>query len=393
MDYEEIERIKENGESMVQLIKEKAAGDYFIRKVMKGQHSVYLTLKNCQHPFLPKVYEVTITDDTTTIIEEYIEGRTLGYVKLSKKQFLQVVKDLCSVLEFLHGMSIIHRDIKPSNIIYAQDGHIRLIDFDSARVLKDNQDKEQDTRLMGTRGYAPPEQYGFSQTDVRTDIYSLGVTLKQIEQDRIQKLRYKRIIQKCMDLNPDKRYQTIRQVKKAFFHRERYVLYGMAVLLPAVFLGSYMQKSRVAEPQIAASERYPNQILWEDLPVREYLGRYIDDVMEEMDAPCDENNNEAEENICSYREMGIVFWFNEERKVDLIAIDPALSTFNGEMLNVNRDKLIQIMGDPVFAGWTQRQQEGVKEVYCLDYYELDTKEGITFYLPSPGEEANIIYID
>lgn len=144
------------------------------------------------------------------------------------------VKELCSVLEFLHGKDIIHRDIKPSNISLANDGHIRLIDFDAARMPKE--DLEQDTRLLGTRGYAPPEQYGFAQTDARADIYSLGVTLEQLLGDKAHKKRYKRIIGKCTNLNPDKRYQSARQVKRAFSSRERSVLFSViGIILIALF--------------------------------------------------------------------------------------------------------------------------------------------------------------
>ena len=88
------------------------------------------------------------------------------------------MEELCEVLVFLHGYGIIHRDIKPSNLLLAPDGHIRLIDFDAAREGKPSADN--DTRLLGTRGYAPPEQYGFAQTDSRADIYAAGVTMKQL---------------------------------------------------------------------------------------------------------------------------------------------------------------------------------------------------------------------
>ena len=344
IEYEEIEMMKQSENGMVHLIREKAGGKFLVRKVMKGKHPVYLTLQECQHPCLPKVYDVIITDETTTIIEEYIEGQSLGRMKLSGKKFLGVVKDLCSVLEFLHGMGIIHRDIKPSNIIYTESGHICLIDFDAAREPKDN--KEQDTRLLGTRGYAPPEQYGFSQTDVRTDIYSLGITLEQILQNRFQKLWYRRRIQKCTELDPDKRYQSIRQVKRDFFHTGRYVLSGFAVLvlIAVVCISRYIKDSNVIElafseeaastdepsvyaaSKLTAAERYPNQILWKDVPVRDYLGKYIDDIMEEIDAVCDEYTEDEDEGICAYREIGIIFCFDYRRKVDRIVIDPALCT-------------------------------------------------------------------
>ena len=392
VEYEEIELMKQSENGMVHLVREKETEKFFVRKVMKGHHPVYLTLQDCPHPCLPKIYEVIITEETTTIIEEYIEGRSLGGINLSGKQFTGVVRDLCLVLEFLHGKGIIHRDIKPSNIIYTESGHICLIDFDAAREPKEN--REQDTRLLGTRGYAPPEQYGFSQTDVRTDIYSLGVTLEQILQDGFQRLRYKRRLRKCTELDPNKRYQSIRQVKRAFFHTERNILIGFAVFAAAVFFSCYLQKSNTAFPpniEMTAAERYPNQILWKGYPINDYLGRYIDDVMEETGASCDELIEGSDENICAYREIGIIFCFDDRRKIYRIVIDPALCTYNGESLNVNRDKILEILGDPFMMGWTQWGTEDAPDEYFIDYY--DGKEGIRFYMPSPEEAATDLYID
>ncbi|GFI46908.1 serine/threonine-protein kinase D [Lachnospiraceae bacterium] len=398
MEYEEIELIKQSNNGTVQLIKEKNGENFFIRKIIKGRVPAYTILQGCQHPCLPKIYEVAITDDTTTVIEEYIGGQPLGRIGLSGKQFWNVVKDLCSVLQFLHGMDIIHRDIKPSNIIYAADGHIRLIDFGAARVLKEGQ--EQDTRLLGTRGYAPPEQYGFSQTDVRTDIYSLGVTLEQVLRNKIQRLQCKKVIQKCMDLNPDKRYQSARQVKRAFFHAEHRFLYAFAMLIVVAFLWGFIQAGKTVNaivPGVGIAERsgvfgeperYPNQILWNGYPVREFLGRYIDDIMDEINEPYDEYIDEGEETLCAYRDIGIIFWFDSRRKVNLIGIDPGMGTFNGELLNVGQEKLLELMGDPTFAGWKENQ-----EVYYMDYYDIYTKEGITFYMKSPEEVPDVIYID
>lgn len=229
MEYEEIELIKQSEKSAVYLVREKGGEQTFIRKVLKGQRNIYLTLQNCPHPYLPKLYEVVVSDDATTLIEEYVEGQSLGSADLTEKQLLVAVGELCTVLEFLHGKDIIHRDIKPSNIILAKDGHIRLIDFDAARIRKE--DLEEDTKLLGTRGYAPPEQYGFSQTDARADIYALGVTLKQLLGDQAQKPRYRRVIQKCTNLSPDKRYSSARKVKRALSPCRRNALCGLAAIL------------------------------------------------------------------------------------------------------------------------------------------------------------------
>lgn len=233
--YEEIVLLKRSEKSTVHLVRERDSGKIFVRKVLEGKKDIYLKLQNCEHPYLPKLYEVSIADDSTTVIEEYIEGESLGEAELAEKQLLGAARELCSVLDFLHKKDIVHRDVKPSNIILAKDGHIRLIDFDAARQPKD--DLEQDTRLLGTRGYAPPEQYGFAQTDARTDIYAFGITLKQLLGDKAQKIYYRHIIQKCTNWNPEKRYQSAGGVKRAFFYGRYGVWCGCFFLMLFFLLG------------------------------------------------------------------------------------------------------------------------------------------------------------
>ncbi|MDR1664767.1 MAG: serine/threonine protein kinase, partial [Clostridiales bacterium] len=215
-------------------MREKDGGRLFVQKILQGRHRIYSEIMSNPHPYLPALYEVEIADGETVVIEEYIEGPSLGSAELSEKQILSSRKELCVVLEFLHGKDIIHRDVKPSNIILAQDGHIRLIDFDAARTAKE--DVEQDTRLLGTRGYAPPEQYGFSQTDTRSDVYSLGVTLRQLLGGKANKLRYKKIVRKCTDLNPDRRYQSAGRVRNALPDTKRSVLCVAAIVVLAVVI-------------------------------------------------------------------------------------------------------------------------------------------------------------
>lgn len=142
---------------------------------------------------------------------------------------------------------------------------------------------------------------------------------------------------------------------------------------------------------MTAAERYPNQILWKDYPVNDYLGRYIDDIMEEMDASCDEFTEDGDENICAYREIGIIFCFDNKRKIYRIITDPALCTYNGESLNINRDEILEILGTPFMMGWTEWESEDVPDEYFVDYY--DGKEGIRFYMPSPEKDATDLFID
>ncbi len=128
--YKELKLLKQSEKSTVYLV---CSGERkYIRKLLTGRHPIYELLMNNPHPGLPRLLEVTVSENSTTILEKYIEGQPLGTVELSKRQFSTVVRELCSVLTFLHGKGIIHRDIKPSNIILTEEGHVYLIDFDIA---------------------------------------------------------------------------------------------------------------------------------------------------------------------------------------------------------------------------------------------------------------------
>ena|GEM_PF-1174707 len=251
MEYEEIRPIKQSEKGAVLLVREKGGERQFVQKVMPGQYPVYEMLQSCPHPYFPKVYEVAVSGSTTSVLEEYIDGQSVSEAALTERSICAAAKELCSALEFLHGKGIIHRDIKPSNVLLAKDGHIRLIDFDAARLMKDK--LEQDTRLLGTRGYAPPEQYGFAQTDARADIYALGVMLEQLLGEKAQKSRYKRIIRKCTNLNPDKRYQSAGQVKRAFSYTQRGVLYSSIAILLIALLWNNIPRQPVQQEEIQSA--------------------------------------------------------------------------------------------------------------------------------------------
>ncbi|MDE7302009.1 MAG: protein kinase, partial [Oscillospiraceae bacterium] len=129
-------------------------------------------LRNFDCRYLPQIYSVDISDGKTVVTEEFISQKNLLTANLDEKQVIRAMVQLCAALDFIHGLGIVHRDIKPSNILLSEDGNICLIDFEAARFVRD--DKDRDTRYLGTDGFAPPEQYGFSQTDFRTDIYAAG---------------------------------------------------------------------------------------------------------------------------------------------------------------------------------------------------------------------------
>lgn len=204
------EIIHSSARGMIELV---YGEEKYIRRTVYSENTVYPVLKHHRSQFLPKIYSVEISDGKTVVCEEYIDGETPTGSKLSARQAESVMVQLCTALEDIHRLEIIHRDIKPSNIILRKNGTIRLIDFEAARIFKDGSDN--DTCYLGTKGFAPPEQYGFAQTDYRTDIYAAGQTMKILLGDHADKPRYKRIIQRCMELDPDKRYQNASELKRA----------------------------------------------------------------------------------------------------------------------------------------------------------------------------------
>jgi serine/threonine protein kinase len=146
-----------------------------------------VTLQRLRHPNLPRVYESFSENTRHYLVMDYISGKTLeqhqqaqGGGALPEAEVLRWAEQITSVLGYLHSQRppIIFRDLKPSNIMLAVDGQIKLIDFGIARVFAPG--RSRDTQVLGTPGFAPPEQYGKAQTDARADVYALGCTLYQL---------------------------------------------------------------------------------------------------------------------------------------------------------------------------------------------------------------------
>ncbi|MGN0666819.1 MAG: serine/threonine-protein kinase [Huintestinicola sp.] len=208
---------------MGQLIKENERGCIYSetddngRKIIKrvirdGCIDVYRLLSENPHPYLPEIYSFDSDENGIVITEEFIDGWSISEACFTEKAMVNAAKELCRVLFHIHRLGIVHRDIKPSNILMGDDGHIRLIDFDAARTVKPEVDS--DTRYLGTKGFAPPEQYGFSQTDKRSDIYALGKTLECIFGSLAYDKKYSKIIGRCTRLDPEDRYSDTNEILK-----------------------------------------------------------------------------------------------------------------------------------------------------------------------------------
>lgn len=213
----------------------------YVRKTINAVGLPYGELKNITHPCLPHIFYALEDEGKTYVIEEYISGRTLkecleGKLIFSAEQQEQMAHQLCSVLELLHGKGILHRDIKPSNIIVMHDlQQVKLIDFGIGRSFNGEAEKEtQDTCIMGTPGYAPPEQYGFSTTDQRSDIYALGKTLLEL-QTSDSNPKFIKVLQRCVEFDPAQRYQNAHELAKALAGQKKLskqaALSGLAVVL------------------------------------------------------------------------------------------------------------------------------------------------------------------
>lgn len=155
-----------------------------------------------------------------TVIEQWIQGETLEALlergTLSHEERENIALQLCDALLFLHGSipPIIHRDIKAENVMIERNGNVILLDYNAAKLYHENETR--DTILIGTEGAAAPEQYGFRQSDARTDIYGLGILLRRMfpEDPKMQK-----IAAKATQLDPERRYQNAAQLRDALTRR------------------------------------------------------------------------------------------------------------------------------------------------------------------------------
>lgn len=197
-----------------------------------------LAMMKLNHPAIPKIYDIVEDESFTYVIREYIQGETLdvilkNYGAQPVDRVLDWAKQLCDVLGYLHGLNPphIYRDMKPANVLLQADGRVRLIDFETMRLYDEK--KDYDTTVLGTKGYAAPEQYGGAgQTDARADIFGLGMTMHYLLTgvnpidppyitQPIRKInpalpaQLEEIIQKCIEPDREKRYQTVDSLLRA----------------------------------------------------------------------------------------------------------------------------------------------------------------------------------
>ena len=209
-----------NSAHKIYLVQHRETGKIYIKKILDIYNPhIYEYLMEHHIAGIPKLYNVYEENAQLILIEEFISGISLQEMidnrTLTLDFIVRLMDELCSILKKLHILNppIIHRDIKPSNIIITSCGHAVLIDFNAAKFLTDT--NFHDTVLLGTKGYAAPEQYGFGGATPQTDIYALGILLKELSLALpIPTTIFDAVISKCTEMNPSDRMETVQELKK-----------------------------------------------------------------------------------------------------------------------------------------------------------------------------------
>ena len=219
--YHLIHVYSDKHEYKVYHFRNKKADKDIILRCYSESITIYEELVNIKCSEIPEIYDVLYLENGMIVLEEFIDGITVAQVlesgcyKYSGAK--KVIKSICSALTILHKTNCVHRDIKPENVMIEKTGRVVLIDFNASRKISNS---KKDTVVLGTIGYASPEQYGITQSDTRSDIYALGVLLNVMltgkhPSEKIAKGKAARIIRKCTCVNPDERYQTVEKLSNA----------------------------------------------------------------------------------------------------------------------------------------------------------------------------------
>lgn len=221
-EYEDLGLL--DGNKKIHLKRNRISGIICVEKhVPLEKYEVYTFLQKNPSCFIPYIYECICGEDFLIIIEEYITGKTLETIlkerDIDEKEAVSIIIRLCDALKPLHCANppIVCRDLKAENIMMDHRGNIKIIDFDIARTFQPG--KMRDTRILGTQEYAAPEQYGYFQTDNRTDIYALGILLnymilKKFPVEQILKGKLEHVVRRCTNMDPGQRYQSVKILER-----------------------------------------------------------------------------------------------------------------------------------------------------------------------------------
>lgn len=196
---------------------------YIIKEIPVSDTDMYKKLIDLDCDNVVAFYETFTDGEGFYVAEEYVEGITLrekieadGF--LDDEQTRHIALQVCNGLKAVHKLGIIHRDINPNNIMITENGTVKIIDFGISRTFKTN--KNHDTEILGTQGFTAPEQFGFTQTTEKSDIYSVGVLINclktgELPNDKLTEGYFRSIVLKCTQIDENFRYDDMDDLMKA----------------------------------------------------------------------------------------------------------------------------------------------------------------------------------
>lgn len=306
------ECLKESEDSSTFLVKETATGILCVLKWGRNRQAEFLRnemeimekMADRKLSGIPKTYRIFEENGEVYLVREYIEGMSLAQMVLQKggiseAEICRISRKICQTAEQFQNPDepMIHRDIKPENIVVTPGGEVVFIDFGTMRSYK--KDGSRDTFVVGTRGTAAPEQYGYTQTDQRTDVYAIGQTMlymvsESYEMNQLSECavsrRMKKIIEKACSFEPDKRYGDAAQLRRAVekcqannrkkVYKKAGAVFGLiaAGYILAIFSpdGTVIENKRIeTAEQSAAEEQIQAEIIFREELIEEAVRKEL----------------------------------------------------------------------------------------------------------------------
>ena len=306
------ECLKESEDSSTFLVKETATGILCVLKWGRNRQTEFLRnemeimekMADRKLSGIPKAYRIFEENGEVYLVREYIEGMSLAQMVLQKggiseAEICRISRKICQTAEQFQNPDepMIHRDIKPENIVVTPGGEVVFIDFGTMRSYK--KDGSRDTFVVGTRGTAAPEQYGYTQTDQRTDVYAIGQTMLYMVSESYEKnqlsecavsRRMKKIIEKACSFEPDKRYGDAAQLRRAVekcqannrkkVYKKAGAVFGLiaAGYILAIFSpdGTVIENKRIeTAEQSAAEEQIQAEIIFREELIEEAVRKEL----------------------------------------------------------------------------------------------------------------------
>lgn len=223
--YENLITLTEYGEGTRLCTFEPKKTLYVVKRLPLSAAPVLQKLSGLSSPHLARIFYVAENPEEgfAEAVCEYVGGDALTeYLrraggKLPETRAVSVVRDVLEGLSLLHGVGIVHRDVNPNNIVMTPSGNAMIIDYGIVRSFET--EKSADTVILGTPGYAAPEQFGFTQSDRRTDLYAVGVLFNllltgSLPNVRLTGGRYRPVVKKCIAIDPENRYPSAEAMLK-----------------------------------------------------------------------------------------------------------------------------------------------------------------------------------